>query len=172
MPLFNNTLWFCNSLDNSHCAKHGKLLCNKQTTCPRLLFLFHSHHVQQGLVVPEGSDHAHHWHCKHHQAQEDEHHSRRQEKPLQGSILLPLNFGIHPDTQHTETHQLQVERERRFMNEEQKWRWETVFWCCGVLLPLLLLLALWMIRIIPSVRLSLFWKWNFKSHRCVRFNKY
>lgn len=80
-----------------------------------ILLIFHPYHMQQGLVVPEGSNHAHHRHCEHHQAQQDEHHSRGQEKPLQGSILLPFHFGIHPHTQHTETHQLEGERERGFM---------------------------------------------------------
>lgn len=67
-----------------------------------------SYHVQQGLVVPEGSHHAHQWHREHHQAQQDEHYSWRQEEPLQGSILLPFHFGVHPHTQHTKTHQLQT----------------------------------------------------------------
>lgn len=58
------------------------------------------------------SNHAHHRHCEHHQAQQDEHHGRGQKKALQGSILLPFHFGIHPHTQHAETHQLEGERER------------------------------------------------------------
>lgn len=66
----------------------------------------HSYHVQQGLVVPEGSDHAHHRHREHHQAQQDEHHRRRQEEPLQGSILLPFHLSVHPHAQHTQAHQL------------------------------------------------------------------
>lgn len=85
------------------------------------LLNFHAYHVQQGLVVPEGSDHAHHRYCKHHQAQEDEYHSRSKEKPLQGSILLPFHFSIHPHTQHTETHEL-GEKIEGFMDvfKEQK----------------------------------------------------
>lgn len=66
--------------------------------------LHHPYHVQQGLVVPEGSNHAHHRHCKHHQAKQDEHHSWSQEKALQGSIFLSFHFGIHPHTEHTKTH--------------------------------------------------------------------
>lgn len=76
------------------------------------LLLFHPYHVQQSLIVPEGSNHAHHWHSEHHQAQQDEHHSRSKEKALQGSILLPFHFSIHPHTQYTKTHQLGGDREK------------------------------------------------------------
>lgn len=65
-----------------------------------------SYHVQQGLIVPERSNHAHHRYSEHDKAQQDEHHGRSQEKTLQGSILLPFHFSIHSHTQHTKTHQL------------------------------------------------------------------
>lgn len=84
------------------------LLVTHSLLCEDVLnLILRPYHVQQGLVVPQGSHHAHHGHGEHHQAQQDEHHSRSQEKPLQGSVLLPLHFGIHPHTQHAETHQLQ-----------------------------------------------------------------
>ncbi len=65
-----------------------------------------THHMQQSLVVPEGSHHTYHRHSEHDETQQYEDHSRSQKHPLQGAILLPLHFCIHSDTEHAQTEQL------------------------------------------------------------------